>query len=308
MLKIPDTTKKKDDKSAEPGDEKEAHKSEDKNQVKQEPDDETNQATQQDDLSSECDTLNLTQALSKLNVLGKEENFLLINTINWEDNIILDTNQTQTINYDTISNRNEPSQATNQSAELINERIKYAGWVPSNEHRTLLSYQSKILGKKADYLESYKDQAVPAAQSTGKHQAASAQSASIQLNWNSIFPNENYDFVYGDWEKKIILDPKQIDSSLLNPPEFYIDPNDDNLLLGVPDDPLLLQSATGASQNADEAKSRETEELTQKQKEKSKLYESRNKITKSLLGKSGVLKEDTANEQEVIIFRISIIS
>jgi len=35
----------------------------------------------------------------------------------------------------------------NQSEEMINERIKYAGWIPSSEHRTLYSYQSKVLGK-----------------------------------------------------------------------------------------------------------------------------------------------------------------
>jgi transcription initiation factor TFIID subunit 1 len=78
----------------------------------------------------------------------------------------------------------------------------------------------------------------------------------------------------------------------LNPPEFYIDPNDDNLLLGVPDDPLLLQSTNPNNQASEEAKNKENEELSQKQKDKNKIYESRNKITKSLLGRSGVLKDD----------------
>ena len=141
-------------------------------------------------------------------MLTKEETLLLINTISWEDNIIFDFNQNQTVNYDAICNNN--GAVLNQSAELINERIKYAGWVPSSEHRTLLSYQSKVLGKKSDYLESYKDQTVPAVQhQSGKHHASSSSfSAVTASNWNSIFPNENYNFIYGDWEKKIILDPK----------------------------------------------------------------------------------------------------
>lgn len=260
----------------------------------------------QEELSSECETLNLALAVDKLSILTKEETFLLVNTINWEDNIILDFNQNQTVNYDTISNRIETT-ATNQSAELINERIKYAGWVPSSDYRTLAAYQSKVLGKKSDYLESYKDQAVPVSQPSSKHHAAAAVAPAAPINWSSIFPNENYDFIYGDWEKKIILDPKNIDDSLLNPPDFYIDPNDDNLLLGVPDDPLVLQSSNQNAQT-DEPKNKENDELTQKQKEKSKNYENRNKITKSLLGRNGIIKEDMNNDSEVPILAPKLIN
>jgi hypothetical protein len=267
-------------------------KEEDEEEEEDEPKKEMSQ--EPDTISSECETLNLTQVVNKLNDLTKDEKFLLVNTTNWEDNIIFDFNQKLS------------------TAELINERIKYAGWVPSSEHRSLLSYQSKILGKKVDFLESYKDQAVPVSQTTshsGKHHHHhhhhhnhhhnTTQANAANQNWLSIFPNENYEFIYGDWEKKIILDPKNIDTSLLNPPEFLIDPNDDNLLLGVPEDPSLAQTATSLNaQNAenDANKNKENEDqLTQKQKDKNKIYESRNKITKSLLGRTGVIKEDSNN-------------
>ncbi len=181
-----------------------------KKPIKEEKKGDTEESTpNQDDesVSNECETLDLTQAISKLSMLTKEETLLLINTTSWEDNIIFDFNQNQTVNYDAICNKGT---VLNQSAELINERIKYAAWVPSSEHRTLLSYQSKILGKKSDYLESYKDQAVPTVQhQSSKHHASNNSSNAVNaLNWSSIFPNENYSFIYGDWEKKIILDPK----------------------------------------------------------------------------------------------------
>ena len=61
-------------------------------------------------------------------------------------------------------------------------------------------------------MESYKEPSastLPANISSGKHQATSISAAPpATQNWNSIFPNENYEFMLGDWEKKIILDVK----------------------------------------------------------------------------------------------------
>ena len=149
-----------------------------------------------------------------INKLINEDKFLLVNTSNWENNIIIDVNSSNKLN-----------------SELVNERIKLASWVPSSEHRTLSSYQSKILGKKTDFLNMYKDQSVPIVQN-GNTKPKSNQ-------WNSIFPNENYD-LYNDWEKNIIIDiENDVKLEDLKPKEFLIDPNDDNLLLGVPEDVIV---------------------------------------------------------------------
>ena len=95
--------------------------------------DEANDMKQQDEaISSECETINLANTIKTLNSQMRDESFLLVNTMNWEDNIFIELNQTNS--------------SASQTSELINERIKYAGWVPSSEHRTLLSYQSKVLG------------------------------------------------------------------------------------------------------------------------------------------------------------------
>lgn len=90
------------------------------------------------------ETIDLSKSVKKLINLIEDEKCLLVSTMNWEDNILIE------LNYDqgTSGNvSNEKQIAFNQPTELINERIKYAGWIPSTEHRTLFSYQSKVFGK-----------------------------------------------------------------------------------------------------------------------------------------------------------------
>ena len=80
----------------------------------------------------------------EVNGESKTEKFLLVSTTDWEENILIELNPA------TNTDRNNNSNVVyvfNQSEEMINERIKYAGWIPSSEHRTLYSYQSKVLGK-----------------------------------------------------------------------------------------------------------------------------------------------------------------
>ena len=155
-------------------------KDEDEEDEEEEEEEEEIKESQED----ECETVDLSSRIKELNARIKEDAFLLVNTTNWEENIIYDLNQTH------IS-----------ANGLVNERIKFAGWIPSTDHRTLSSFQSKILGKKVDFVNQYKDQAVPSI--AGSKQPAPSQNLSGLTNWNSIFPNENYDLVYGDWEKKV---------------------------------------------------------------------------------------------------------
>lgn len=89
--------------------------------------------------SSECDTVDLNKDVASLKDLITDEKFLLVNTLNWEDNIMID-----------VVNMNTSAATTNTIAQpnetAINERVKYAGWIPSVEHRTMMSFQSKVLG------------------------------------------------------------------------------------------------------------------------------------------------------------------
>lgn len=50
--------------------------------------------------------------------------------------------------------------------------------------------------------------------------------------WYSIFPIDNEDLVYGRWEDNIIWDAQAM-PRLLEPPVLTLDPNDENLILGM---------------------------------------------------------------------------
>ena len=52
----------------------------------------------------------------------------------------------------------------------------------------------------------------------------------------SIFPIDNYDLIYGNWEKEIIWDSQNMEY-LPVPKDFKVNPNDDKLILQIPEDP-----------------------------------------------------------------------
>lgn len=53
--------------------------------------------------------------------------------------------------------------------------------------------------------------------------------------WYSIFPVENEDLVYGKWEDDVIWDAENM-TQIPKPSILTLDPNDENIILGVPDD------------------------------------------------------------------------
>lgn len=50
--------------------------------------------------------------------------------------------------------------------------------------------------------------------------------------WFSIFPIDNEELVYGRWEDNIIWDDQEMDHMLM-PPVLTLDPNDENIILGI---------------------------------------------------------------------------
>lgn len=54
-------------------------------------------------------------------------------------------------------------------------------------------------------------------------------------SWFSIFPVENEELVYGRWEDDIIYDAEQM-GRLPEPRILTLDPNDENIILGIPED------------------------------------------------------------------------
>lgn len=50
--------------------------------------------------------------------------------------------------------------------------------------------------------------------------------------WFSIFPIDSEELVYGHWEENIIWDDQEMDHMLM-PPVLTLDPNDENIILGI---------------------------------------------------------------------------
>lgn len=54
-------------------------------------------------------------------------------------------------------------------------------------------------------------------------------------DWYSLFPIENHQLIYSKWEDKIIWDADSMEK-IPTPELFQLDPNDENLILNLPED------------------------------------------------------------------------
>uniref|UniRef100_A0A4W4EMP7 Transcription initiation factor TFIID subunit 1 n=1 Tax=Electrophorus electricus TaxID=8005 RepID=A0A4W4EMP7_ELEEL len=121
------------------------------------------------------------------------------------------------------------------------QRASLAGWLPSSMTRNANAYNAQ--------------------QGPSTHDDAP---------WYSIFPIDNEELVYGRWEDNIIWDDQSMEHILL-PPVLTLDPNDENIILEIPD---------------------EKEERTSHSPSKENKKETALKKSRILLGKTGVIKEE----------------
>lgn len=134
--------------------------------------------------------------------------FLMVTQINWEEDIIW--------NGDDIKHK---------VLQKLNSRTNAAGWVPSSFNRTAGSFSSSQgTGKSISGLPSVKLQ-------TLQHK----KPTDADDTWNSIFPVENEELAYGRWEDEVIWDHENMPVKL-EPRMVSMDPNDDNIILGIPED------------------------------------------------------------------------
>uniref|UniRef100_A0A4W3II94 Transcription initiation factor TFIID subunit n=1 Tax=Callorhinchus milii TaxID=7868 RepID=A0A4W3II94_CALMI len=122
------------------------------------------------------------------------------------------------------------------------QRASLAGWLPSSMTRNATAYNAQ----------------------QGRH------SLSDDKTWYSIFPIDNEELVYGRWEDNIIWDDQAMDK-ILEPPILTLDPNDENIILEIPD---------------------EKEETTSNSPSKENKKESSARKSRILLGKTGVIKDE----------------
>uniref|UniRef100_A0A8C2TM77 Transcription initiation factor TFIID subunit n=1 Tax=Coturnix japonica TaxID=93934 RepID=A0A8C2TM77_COTJA len=120
------------------------------------------------------------------------------------------------------------------------QRASLAGWLPSSMTRNATAYNAQQVSLDED------------------------------KPWYSIFPIDNEELVYGRWEDNIIWDDQAMET-YLDPPVLTLDPNDENIILEIPD---------------------EKEEMTLNSPSKENKKESSLKKSRILLGKTGVIKEE----------------
>ncbi|KFR16159.1 Transcription initiation factor TFIID subunit 1, partial [Opisthocomus hoazin] len=120
------------------------------------------------------------------------------------------------------------------------QRASLAGWLPSSMTRNATAYNAQQVSLDED------------------------------KPWYSIFPIDNEELVYGRWEDNIIWDDQAMET-YLHPPVLTLDPNDENIILEIPD---------------------EKEEMTLNSPSKENKKESSLKKSRILLGKTGVIKEE----------------
>ncbi|XP_058793259.1 transcription initiation factor TFIID subunit 1-like [Phymastichus coffea] len=166
-----------------------------------------------------------------------EDAFLMVSQLHWEDDVIW--------NGDDVKHK---------TRNKLNSRNKAAGWVPSSDNRTAQAFSQPgkaIPGQIAPNVRLATSQiAVPAHMQNQKHKNVNVNKDQANEytddTWYSIFPVENEELVYGLWEDEIIWDAESM-KKIPKPKILTLDPNDENIILGIPDDidPALMHRSNG---------------------------------------------------------------
>ncbi|XP_023689935.1 transcription initiation factor TFIID subunit 1 isoform X1 [Paramormyrops kingsleyae] len=189
----------------------------------------------------------------------ENELFLMVTQLQWEDDIIW--------NGEDVKHKGTKTQ-----------RASLAGWLPSSMTRNANAYNAQ------QGLSRSNSQLVPptpppitkvptlssGSSKRDKHSQDQQAAHDDDAPWFSIFPIDNEELVYGRWEDNIIWDDQAMEN-LLSPPVLTLDPNDENIILEIPD---------------------EKEERTSNSPSKENKKETALKKSRILLGKTGVIKEE----------------
>ncbi|XP_035682645.1 transcription initiation factor TFIID subunit 1-like [Branchiostoma floridae] len=145
----------------------------------------------------------------------EEEYFYMVAQRSWEDDIVWDGEQIK-------------------DKVLQSKSAAMAGWIPTSTSRTAQSFSSQ----QGLNINVTLPNSIPST-SSGKNQ----QDPDDEQLWYSLFPVENPELVYGNWEDDIIWDPQNM-KEIPKPKVMKLDPNDENIIFGIPDDPDPLPDDT----------------------------------------------------------------
>lgn len=199
-----------------------------------------------------------------------DDAYLMVSQLHWEDDVVW--------NGDEIKHK---------VMQKLHSKNNLAGWVPSSGNRTAQAFSQPGKGGPVNVASNVRlatsQISTPLHMQSQKNKLQAgknnpAQQDNYDDTWYSIFPVENEELVYGLWEEEIIWDAENM-KKIPKPKILTLDPNDENIVLGIPDDidPALLHKDNGPTP-------------------KVKIPHPHVKKSKLLLGKAGVinvLEEDT---------------
>lgn len=192
-----------------------------------------------------------------------DDAFHMVTQLNWEDDIIWNGEDFK-----------------HKVMSKINNKNNAAGWVPSSMNRTAsaFSQQSQPITKTITAVTAINPTSKPSPSGKSVNKANILNMCKGEPveerddTWYSIFPVENEELVYGRWEDEVIWDATCMEK-IPDPKILTLDPNDENIILGIPDDPD--PNAKPSSEPVKEKKVRE--DMVRK--------------SRILLGKAGVIAE-----------------
>ena len=145
-----------------------------------------------------------------------EDAFLMVTQLNWEEDVIWNGEEQR-----------------HKVLQKLQSKNNAAGWVPSSYNRTAAGPGGSGAGgggggggpgDKKGGITGVKLQILTDKRPTDANDT-----------FNSLFPVENEELAYGRWEDEVIWDHEAMKTKL-TPRMVSMDPNDDNIILGIPDD------------------------------------------------------------------------
>ncbi|XP_017474029.1 PREDICTED: transcription initiation factor TFIID subunit 1 isoform X2 [Rhagoletis zephyria] len=192
-----------------------------------------------------------------------DDAFLMVSQLHWEDEVVWDGNDIKA-----------------KVLQKLNSKTIAAGWLPSSGSRTAgaFSQPGKTMPVSGNTQGGKQGSGGTSSSKKASQIMQSKPPEAVDDTWYSIFPVENEELIYGKWEDEIIWDAEQM-TKVPKPKVLTLDPNDENIILGIPDDidPSKISKNTGPPP-------------------KIKIPHPHVKKSKILLGKAGVinvLAEDT---------------
>lgn len=142
----------------------------------------------------------------------------MVSQLHWEDDVVWDGNDIK-----------------HKVMQKLNSKTIAAGWLPTSMSRAFSQPGKGMSNAPVGVTGTAKISNPPATSKMSKGQALLQKIEEADDTWYSIFPVENEELIYGKWEDEVIWDAECM-SKIPKPKMLSLDPNDENIILGIPDD------------------------------------------------------------------------